>query len=355
MRKLVWVLGCLAACGGGSGGASKITIDRYDDALPAQLAIRDGDAAWKVLALDATDFTVESDRYLIAAACEYTFDGTTFAFSSMIGRTVDEGDAVELPCSSYDDAGQPRHEVMVPMQEPGSVRIGDFEVSQTTGPWTATLSARAGTHVLTAYDENRLAIRRDVAVSGPTTLDPISLATDGKPLVRKQFTLVGATDALASFSLLYADAELVWYAITSDLSVPIADPSQLTADDQRTIYLGAGERSVILTRYQESAPTSYELLPALTGVTRTGRTVAWTSVPDADEYLAQINSSDGMTTESIEVSAAWQGSATELSLDFTGIPNWNPAWVVDAGELSFEVQAQPDPNTTIRSSISLAP
>lgn len=353
MRTLVWVVSCLAACGGGSSNG-KITIDRFDDvSQPTQLAVRDGDGPWKVIPIDATEFAVESDRFLLAAACEYKFDSGTFTWSTMSGRATDESDSITLPCVNDDDTAQTRHQVSIQMQEAGGVRIGDSETAQASGPWTATVGVPSGSHTLTAFDETRLAIRRDVAISGPTTLDPISLATEGKPLVQQPFTLAGAT-SFVGYSFLYIGDELAWISRPdTGTTVPIPDPSLLVAGDTRSVYLGDGDRYVMLLDYQETAPTSYELLPALTSVTRTGRTVAWTSVPDGDTYLTSIYSETGTTQESLSVSAAWLDGGTELTMDFTEIPNWNPAWVVPTGALTFGVQTRPVENTIISSTIRL--
>lgn len=354
MRTLAFgVIAAIAACGGGSDGPKTITIDRTADAKVMQLAFRDGDADWQILPVDAAKFEVANGRYLLAAACMQSFGSFELTTAGAVGRGADD-EQVYLPCQNYEQSTAQRHDVSMQMAEAGEVRMFDTTLSSSTPSWTATLSAPSGTYALAATDGSRLAIRRGVSVTGPTTLDPLSLATEGKPLVSKQFTLTGATGDVQWISLLYIDSDAAWTGQGTSSTVLLPDASFVTnAGDERYVYVGTSTGYVSITDYTDDMPTTYTLPGPITGVTRQGNAVTWSTLPADDAVSTFRTTDDSMKYESVFVTREWLDGATTLDVDFTTIPSWNPAWSFDGGSMTFDAVSIPDEATAIGSTIQL--
>lgn len=344
-------VGVVGACGASEsqrpGGPTTITIVREASTTVDQLAIRDGDEPWEILSLDASEFVVDTERYVLAAACTQNGYGNVLRLSRALASTVDDQTSTHLPCSNFTADEGPRHDVTFVMQEAGQIDFGDNQRESTTGPWTVNASVAPGRHPLVAWDAGRMAIRHDVPIDAPTTLPDVSLAAEGQPFVPTTFSLAGAS-SFTTLVFLEIDREQAWYHQGRDPTAPLPNPDLLRDTDEVTVYLDASTGFVAIEDFDHTAPTSYELLPALTGASALPRGVAWADALELDMVYVDRVADGGLFQESVLAHVGWLDDPGAVELDFFGtIPEWPAAHRFDGGDLYFEAMRVPDERTTI--------
>lgn len=340
----------LMACGDDGGGPAKVTIERTDGFTIDVLAIRDGDGPWQPLAVDATSFDIASGRYSFAVGCTLLVDGMPVLYRNiMYSRTVDEG-AVPLPCRTFDFVDDMlTHDVQVSMAEPGTISLGGDSIDGTMANWSDVLAVPAGTHALVAFDETRMLVQRDVAISAATTLPAVSLAS-ATPFAMRSFSVSGLDgEELTWWSNYYTGRNYVWETIGDGADVPVPASQLLVAGDRREVYLTTDSRNVFILDYREETSADVELLPRLTGVTRDGRTARFGTLPDYD-YLTTYGG-DNDTLDFVYASKAYveAAAAQSLVLDFGGIPGFETRLSTELLGQTFAVNVD-DSDTYFRES-----
>lgn len=326
-----------AACSDDDDGGPPQTITILRDATMELdlLAVRRGDGAWQELPLDATSFDA-SGKFTLAGACIVPLDATTrFHVHGLRGATTSETTEVRLPCTRRPLAtGAPTFPVSVEMLEPGNLLVGPGTPGASlTGPWTTARDLPAGAYPLVAWDFDRMAIRHDLAVDGPTTIPQVSLATEGLPFEDLAFTLDGEPPDIW-YGRLRVGGEYSWNVyVDADGPVRLPPAGALTGTDARELGLlvetATTSREIYLENVTAATPRAFTLPPALAGVTQAGRTMRWTSLPEADSITLSAN--ERYVIEQMVVTEGWLAGATAMTAEFTGVAGWDPAWpLVDA-------------------------
>lgn len=164
---------------------TRITISA--DVAPALVAVREGvNGPWRT----PTQVTPQTFHarvlgpFTVLAVCP---DPVSPFFVQMFSRTPQDGPLVEVFCG-FPDPGQDR-QVSGSMVQPGSISFNDRRVSSTSPGWSFQTSTPAGTYDLVASSADRVAVRRNIAVSNNLTLPTIDLALEGTPLLPNPITL----------------------------------------------------------------------------------------------------------------------------------------------------------------------
>jgi hypothetical protein len=148
---------------------------------PVAIAFRDGvDGEWQIPTPTATgSYELEvTGPYVVSVVCSA---GNDFIIATrQIARTPDDErdldmECPELPLSDSTITGK--------MVQPGEVSIGGALGSSTTPDWSLDFILPPGTYDLISTSRDRIAIRRDLAVSGSVDVGTIDLAQQGTPLV----------------------------------------------------------------------------------------------------------------------------------------------------------------------------
>jgi hypothetical protein len=177
-----------AACGDKT---AHITIETTEP--PALVAFRnESSAQWQSLVTQGTStfHVVATGAYRVVVACSTSSTGGIIA---EIARTPDDDPVIQYPCQSgaFVVTGQ--------MQQPGAVAIGTTTAINptTTAPWNFSLPGPMSSFDLVMLFRDpasapRIAIRRDVALSGDTNLGRLDPATENaQAMVPTSFTASG--------------------------------------------------------------------------------------------------------------------------------------------------------------------
>ena len=231
-----------AACGDKS---ARITIQTTNPA--ALVAFRnESSAQWQSLATTGTS-TFEVDAtgpYRVVVACSASIIGNTIG---EIARTPDDDPEVRYSCQD-----QP-FRVTGKMMQPGAVAVGLTTAISvgTSVPWTFNLPVAAGSAdiVLLFRDPAggpRLAIRRDVAISGDTDLGVLDVASENaQAMVPMSFTASGleSGEVRSTFVTLYTASTTALLTSTgtpSTWDAALAPDGALRSTDRENVVLNAG-------------------------------------------------------------------------------------------------------------------
>jgi hypothetical protein len=300
-----------------------IVVESFGE-TPLFIMYRDGDRAWQAPTTisGGYEFRVH-DAYQLLAVC----DGGGYYQTGIEAGTYDEsGGMTYLPCyGSTEDTPPTTVQVTGVMAQPGFVSVGGAEATGTTTNWPFTLDVETGVHDLVAVANTKILIRRDVNVAAamsvagvdPTvamTAVPYTIGNDADENVTTQMYLLTEND----FTLMPERMGATAY---------VAPDTLLMANDrQYAVVMANGSQTWrgVFARYTSGSSTTYTLMPRLSGVQFTATGASWsTALPEGDVsmYLAGDSAQVQM-----QASKGWLGSRTEIALDTTTIPGFNPAW-----------------------------
>ena len=231
-----------AACGDKAG---RITIETTNP--PALVAFRnESSAQWQSLATTGTStFHVDATGpYRVVIACSASIIGNT---TGEIARTPDDDPEVRYTCQD-----QP-FRVTGQMTQPGAVAVGPTTAinAGTSAPWTFNLPVAAGSFdiVLLFRDPAggpRLAIRRDVAISGDTDLGVLDATSESaQAMVPMSFTASGleSGEVKSIFVTLYTASTTALLTLTgtpNTWDAALAPDAALRSTDRQNLVLSAG-------------------------------------------------------------------------------------------------------------------
>jgi hypothetical protein len=313
-----------------------IPIDSYGS-MPTFVAYRAGSGAWMTPTLSTNGYTYEIEAtadYVFVAVCTST-DGSIDAVEVM--GTVDDVGAY-FSCQSDDtSAGGPTVAVTGTMKQVGNVQMY-AEASSTTAPWNFTLNVPPSiTSDLFALGSASMAVQRSVAVGSAATqsVGTIDLSTQGTAYTKQPITVTGTPDDDTAFTEVFVQNQqgFATISIGSDATSLVEMPSSLmTSGDAEYLYV-EGYDETTSQSYESNDPTlaTYPMLPVLQGITFSGTTASWTTLPQADVYFDQLYyENDAMTvskTANVQISPNWLSATGATSVAFDdSATGWQPAW-----------------------------
>ena len=219
-------------------------------------------------------------------------------------------------------------------------------MSSTTANWQFSLDVVPGMHDLFAYNDARVVLRRDLAVTTASSQPTIDLAA-GSALTSVPFTVTGAgTDTVGSeYELLTGNDYAFWTGTAS--SVKTVPASLVTTNDFAFLVITASGSSTFRyadETYDSTAGTTFDLLPKLTGIQLTDHSATWSSIPQGSASLHIYSNTAVTSNANVNATESWLGTKTSLDLDLA-IPGYDPAWKPDlsAYNRSFQVAVDVGP------------
>lgn len=241
-----------AACGD---KAAQITIETTNP--PALVVFRnESSAQWQSLAVMGTHtFKVTATGpYRVVVACSSALAGTTIG---EIARTPDDDPVIRYTCqnSPFRVTGQ--------MQQVGSLAVGGTTAinASTSAPWTFDLPVGAGSFDIVMMFRDpaggpRIAIRRDVAISGDTDLGVIDATSENaQAMVPTSFMASGldSAEVRSVFVTLYTSSTTAILSLSGAASTwdgALVPDASLRSTDRQNAVLNAGLTTGSLRRFR---------------------------------------------------------------------------------------------------------
>jgi hypothetical protein len=338
----LWAAGC-------DDGASPVTVTITTDITPPLVAFRDGlDGAWQLATpTSPTRFEAKvTGPYFFTVVCEQMFGEIILVQS---GRTLDDEREANIKCDFRPAAS---HFVTGRMVQPGHVQIANELVSSSFPDWVFAVSVAAGTYDLMARTDDRILLRRAIAVTGDVALTPaLDVLQGGAALATVAFTATNAE----SFETLAASVHLAQAPGLTPFNVyrgpiataKVAPDSALVPTDAQTVSIqataGYGLRA-LRRPFRIGGDTTYTLPGLFSGVVweveGSNISVSWTAVPEFDLFSIAVS---GMPTGSprfhslgLDLSPRFlaETGVTRATVD-TDLPGFKPEWRVDFGRQYF--------------------
>ena len=335
MHRLVWLALAAAACGETGPGPYSIQVTVVGS--PSMISYRDAGGAWR----DATDTDGAGDytlkvhgAYTLALTCS---DMTGFD-TVVQSRTVGDGDSIFIYCDGHATALPTSHVVTGQMMQPGSVSMYDFQQSA-TAPWSFALSVPPGATELVAIGNGKALIERDLQTEGQLPLLPIDIDRAGTPLQPTTLALDGVMpqEQLTTEVDLYGADNLAFGPVVEGATAQVLPSSLLANTDQLDLYVTTTTADNQFTRtvdtWFDGSQTELSLMPTLSGVTISGATATWSTLPPHTSVSLDLVSETATTysAERISASQAWldETGTTELALPADMPKRFQQAWTID--------------------------
>lgn len=353
------VVSLVTSCSDGPHAPVQVTIET--NAPPALLMFRDeASPRWQAMASDGVhtfELTV-TDPYRVVVVCTRPASPDMLASVQAIqfARTPDDAPSIAMDCS-YTSRPFTAHGVLT---EPGTVTLEDRSANVLAPNGEFSVSAATGSFDLVvvqgdlATTDHRIAVRRDVAITGETDLGIIDVAQQASALLPITFTcqncdpgdsfqgeiqlFTRSTIALLSESL----GGVAWPGL-------LAPEAVLRSDDRQRVSLSAVSPTsgggvmrlrVALHDFHAGDRTAIELPAALGPVsfdmTADRLAATWSSLPAYDAMaLSRSSFSDrGVVTHGVNLSRAFveATAAASATLDMTDIPGFQDAWRIEPAD-----------------------
>jgi hypothetical protein len=349
----------LLACGGDGNippdDTGPTTIQLTAGGATALVAFRDGtDGAWQAATMKTpTSYELQvHGPYIVAVACDY--DGSSSV--SQIGRTLDESHDLGTMCPKSSGS----HKVTGLMVQAGQMVFGKHFEFSTEPAWEFQFFVDDGAYDLLALTNERIEVRRQLAVNADQVVAGVDVEQQGMPLAQVAFSAANATAGetlRASVLLGTADSAQTDVYLGPIAAAKVAPEAVLVATDRQTVSLQATTVSASTTTgravrrpFRVGGDAAYTLPSPLSGVQWAVESnqlvVSWTSRPDEDYLLAFASgtSADGQafTSNSLDLSAAFLAATKIKRATFASdVPGYKPAWLVDlthdySRELNFQ-------------------
>jgi hypothetical protein len=319
---------------------------------PASIAFRDGQGGeWQVPTAKAAgsyEITVHGP-YVVSVVCS-AGDGATVS-TRQIARTPDDSRELELAC---EELPQVSSEIKGQVVQPGAISIGGLFASSNTPDWELDMGLPAGTFDLIGVSDNRIMVRRDLAVSGTVDLQTIDIDAQGTALVPAALTTANAATGETIQAMVMVTTpknELGLVHLGAPASAKAAPAAFVTGDIRQTVTMmgikGDDSRSV-RRDFRAGDPTAFTLPEPLGQVelkTTEGQLVAtWSTLPEHDKLVVTVTGelADGKTrSHELELSQRYMDATDATSATLaTDLPGYQAAWKLDlTREHLREVQA----------------
>lgn len=357
MRRLA-LLTLVAACGSPSAtpdapprpdggrlveGPNPVTVRL---ALPADyIKYRNGSSGWgDPERISDLEYRLHvDDAYQVIVACEDEDMGFRFADSELHGRALADGDDFFFGCYSFadepSDPSPPRTVAVTgQMAQRGRLYMGGRLAYSTSGPWPFTFDIFPGVHDLVALDtSDRIAIRRDIAIAGATSIPTIDLAQEGAALEPLPFTLRGTVPGETVTSTTALFTAQTYAIIDGDASQLLVPPSSLLATGDRqdmTLSAEIEDMARSVDGPLDPAQLDFLLMPPLAKGTFSfsvpdNRTLRadWSMLPALDEL--EIAISGYLQWQSTMVTKAFLAATQRTHIAFDTPLDFDREWRVD--------------------------
>ncbi len=343
MPKLTYLSLCAlplaAACDDDPITPAEITISTVR--APEAIAFRDGlDGEWRTPAPTATgSYKLDvSGPYVVSVVCKA--GGDFLVTTRQIARTPEDGRELDLPCEELPEANATVTGTMV---QPGYLGLAGALGFSATPDWDFSFAIPAGTFDLIGVSDQKIALRRDLAVSGTMDLGTIDLDQEGAALVPVALTAPNAATAEmleAQVSLTTPRTDEGHVHVGAPATAKVAPAELLTAGVRQSVAMVAWSddaNRMVRRDFKAGDATAFTLpepLGAIQFDTATGALVAtWSTLPEHDRILMAVHGSaadDKARGHELEVSQRFVAAtgATSLKLD-TDVPGFQADWRPD--------------------------
>jgi hypothetical protein len=241
------------------------------------------------------------------------------------------------------------------MQQAGSVLMGMSYATGTNTPWPFHVKGTLGDNDLIAWSDDRVVIRHDrrLSVTAPFAEPQIDLGSEGSDWTTIQPVVVGATpdeDPSFSFDLLTKNGSFdTWAAADLPPAVSIVPPSQLDPLDGEWLVVSVTSRLVEFRVTADTpAPSTFELLPPLTGVELSTTDVAATWQAPAIYTDVEVGYGNSSTAQAVTATRGWleaHGDGVSFDADIDG---FLADWLVDPATADRDVTVKEHTPTSYR-------
>ena len=126
--------------------------------------------------------------YMVTAVCTEPVGGSVSTWQ--YGRLPDDGPEIAVPCVSSPPGA---HTVTGHVVQPGNVQLATSVAGSRNAEWSFAMAVDTGTYDLIASTDERIAIRRGIAVNSNMAITPdVDFAQEGTALVDGAFTVTNA-------------------------------------------------------------------------------------------------------------------------------------------------------------------
>lgn len=319
--------------------ATSITIST--ERAPEAIAYRDGlDGSWRTLTpTSAGSYKLDvTGPYMVSVVC--STGNATLVSTRQIARTPEDGTEIALACAK---PSQLTSAVKGKMVQPGAVSVGAARAASDVADWGIDLDVPAGTFDLLGISDDRIMIRRDLAISGELDVGTLDLQQQGTELVPVALTASNAAtgetvEAEVMISTGKTQGGLVHRGAPADAK--LAPTAFLTGDLRQSVAMigKQGDATRMVRReLRTGEPTALALPEPLGPVqleAKDGKLVAtWSALPEHDKVVLSVAGSqaiDNIREHAIELSQRFlaETGATSATID-TNLPDYQAAWRID--------------------------
>ncbi len=308
---------------------------------PMAIAIRDGlDGAWQVPTATATgSYKLDvTGPYMVSVVCS-AGDGFLVR-TRQIARTPEDGRELDLECAEIPKITA---DVKGKVVQPGAITLGGGTAFSDTPDWDLQIGSEAGTFDLIGVSEDRIMVRRDVAISGTVDLGAIDIDQQGMALAPVALTVsngASGEEIEAQVAISTPTTESALVHLGSPASAKIAPDGILSAEVRQSVTIVGWQEDasrMIRRDFRADNATAFALPEPLAPIsfdTAGGKLVAtWTRLPEHDKVIVSVAGelADGKAREhELELSQHFIAAtgATSATLD-TELPGYLPAWRPD--------------------------
>lgn len=327
-----------------------VTIATATGAPPALVAFRDeDDTAWQAVTAgsDGTFQVKPAGPYRVVIACEGAGSLGVRVDIKQYARTLEDGLSIEHACAP---ASYPFH-VRGQIAQSGVAYLGEFNRAGFTPPWSFDFPAASGTFDLVMRTGERIALRRDLAVTGDVNLGSIDVSQENPAdLVKVTFMVSGQQQGELINASSYLDTGTTNATLQDPMSgsggwtTALAPESVLRTTDRQTAQffasrLNVGPKLQNYYRFVErdvrvGGPTAVTLPEPLGPVTfekvDDRLTATGSTLPEHDEISLGWGSitMSGTKDHAIALSRHFLDATGEasISLELRDIPGFKDEW-----------------------------
>jgi hypothetical protein len=322
-----------------------ITVDTV--VAPNLIAFRDGlTGAWQtpVTKTPGTFELAVHGPYFVTIVCDDLLGGFVTVFQ--YARTPDDDHAIATSCEGTlaSNAHLTGHVVQA-----GEVAYGFSSTGSDIPNWDFDLVEPAGSYDVISTTTDKIAVRRNVAVSGTTALTPaIDIDAQGAAFVPTPLTSDATAAESVRASVLFFTSSSLVFGYRGDPAGAILMPdSVLVPADHHNVTIRATTTAGTTTatrslrrNFRAGASTAFALPPALGpvqfAVANGALITTWSTLPpnrDAIDVVVDSFSEDGTKSwfHDLEVSNNFAATTSTATLDLD-IPGFQPAWRIDLAQ-----------------------
>lgn len=287
-----------------------------------------------------------SGPYTVLVVCP---NGDGSAYTALTSQTLEDDHMVWTSCL-YQEAPHLLDGLMV---TPGRVAVGgSFELSTSGTNWPFSLPAFDGTYELVASSADRIAIRRNLVMSGDRTIPAINLDVEGAALLPTPVTVTNALpdDTLTAQTYVTTTST---FAILGNRPLPakLVPPGMLVSNERQDTSFRANrwDGNAYVTRYLRRMPTGFgaqppvtfsELLSGLTiGADANGDLrMSWSTLHSDFTYFTAIDFIGNYFDHLATASYVQATGSHSITLD-TQIPGYLDSWRPDLSAYTYNISA----------------